>query len=321
MYVEKRGRGYRAHVMRQGVRESKTFPTRQEAVDWGVSIEAAILSGDAVRTRHTLTGALDLITPANRTERIRIGVARRYAWAGLPLSDVTPAVMAAWAAKRGTEVSAGTVLREMSFLYSVFRRCIHDWQWIKVNPLKDITKPARPRPRDRLISDAERDAVLEALGWPADRVETVHHEVAIAFLLALETAMRAGEILGMRWEDVRAKTVTLMATKNGDQRQVPLSVEARRLIELMRGRKLLVVRKPVDPARVFHIQPATLDTLFRRARGDQTFHFHDARATAVTRLSQILDVRTLARMIGHRDLNSLMIYYRTTADEIAELLG
>lgn len=48
--------------------------------------------------------------------------------------------------------------------------------------------------------------------------------------------------------------------------------------------------------------------------------FHDARHEACTRLARKLEVLDLARMIGHRDPRSLMIYYNPTASEIAERL-
>ena len=58
----------------------------------------------------------------------------------------------------------------------------------------------------------------------------------------------------------------------------------------------------------------------RRALCDD-IHFHDSRATALTRLSQRLDVMQLARMSGHRDIKILYaVYYRETAEAIARLL-
>ena len=45
-------------------------------------------------------------------------------------------------------------------------------------------------------------------------------------------------------------------------------------------------------------------------------HFHDTRHEACTRLARKLEVLDLARMIGHKDLRSLMIYYNATASEL-----
>jgi integrase len=58
---------------------------------------------------------------------------------------------------------------------------------------------------------------------------------------------------------------------------------------------------------------------FRRATINGC-HFHDARSEAVTRLSKKLDVLELARVIGHRDLKSLMLYYSSNPDDIADRL-
>ena len=49
-------------------------------------------------------------------------------------------------------------------------------------------------------------------------------------------------------------------------------------------------------------------------------HFHDSRSEAIWRLSKKLDVLELARVIGHRDVRSLMIYYQTDADTLADRL-
>jgi len=71
------------------------------------------------------------------------------------------------------------------------------------------------------------------------------------------------------------------------------------------------------------VEGGTKDALFRRARNAtciQNLHFHDSRAEAIWRLSKKLDVMELARMIGHRDLKSLMFYYNAAPDELADRL-
>ena len=128
--------------------------------------------------------------------------------------------------------------------------------------------------------------------------------------------MRAGEIIGMRWPDVmlEKRLVRLPKTKNGDARDVPLSKKAVALIEHMKG---------LDPERVFTLSSALLDNYYRQGRdlaGIVGPTFHDARATALTRLSKKLDILELAKMVGHRDPRSLMIYYRQSATEIAAKL-
>jgi integrase len=64
--------------------------------------------------------------------------------------------------------------------------------------------------------------------------------------------------------------------------------------------------------------------MFRKARdqmGITGLHFHDSRAEALTRLARRVDVMTLAKISGHKDLSILQnTYYRETAQEIAARL-
>ena len=78
----------------------------------------------------------------------------------------------------------------------------------------------------------------------------------------------------------------------------------------------------MDRGRPFPIEAGTFDATFRKLRRragmEGQFTFHDSRSTAIRRLSQKLSIYDLARMIGHRDLKTLMVYYRKTASEIAD---
>jgi len=121
--------------------------------------------------------------------------------------------------------------------------------------------------------------------------------------------MRLGEVLGLSRSDVfpERRYLTIRDSKNADSRDVPLSTRA---IEL--------IGKLGDP--MFTLSRDTASTLFRRAvknAGISDLHYHDSRHEAITRLARKLDVLDLARMVGHRDLRSLQVYFNATAEEIA----
>ena len=48
-------------------------------------------------------------------------------------------------------------------------------------------------------------------------------------VLALFTGMRRGEILGLKWHDIDVKRniITLLDTKNGDKREVPMNEQVK----------------------------------------------------------------------------------------------
>jgi len=89
-----------------------------------------------------------------------------------------------------------------------------------------------------------------------------------------------------------------------------------------RAREILAAL-PKDKPTCFDVRSGTRDALWRGAAKRaqiEDLHFHDSRAEAIWRLSKKLDVLELARVIGHRDLKSLMIYYQADADELADKL-
>lgn len=323
--IARRGAGWRAQVARNGIRQSRTFATRQQAADWVAEVEDSIATGRLLATRQSFNAAADrwaavrTLTRSDETRKRTIG---KQAWAQGPLQALTPEALSTWRDARLQSVAPATVAREMTMIRSVIEYARRDLGWIAANPIKDVRSPPEPPARRRLITDEEQAAMLAALGWNGE-VSTVRHEVAVALLLALETAMRAGEILGLRWPDVAGNVATLQRTKNGDVRQVPLSKRAVELLALMRGRRLDHVRVLRTDGRIFHLDPDSLDVLFRRSRAEAGlagFTFHDSRATALTRLAKRLTPLELARMVGHRDLNSLMWYFAEPASSIAARL-
>lgn len=315
----RRGRSWRAELFKDGKRESATFPTKAQAVAWA-NLRESELVGERL-PEHTVKDALQRygreVSPKHRGakwELTRLGLLERDALAAVRLPALTPADLAAWRERRLQAVSGASVRREMNLLQGVFKVCRKEWGWLRIDPLADVTRPKAPPSRKRRITQDEIDRLTLALGYNGGPPETIQHRVALAFLFAIETAMRSGEILGLQWADVGRLSVKLPVTKNGDERAVPLSLRAREILDLL----------PRDEGPVFGLESAQRDALFRKARDRAkipNLHFHDSRAEAIWRLSKKLDVMELARVIGHRDLRSLLIYYQTSADDLAARLG
>lgn len=317
--IYRHGKGWRAQVRKGGERDSDTFRTRQEAAQWALQREAE-LTGDKMPDK-TLGDALrryrDDVSPSHKGHRwevLRLDVLGTEPMARKRLAVIAAPDFAAWRDGRLKQVAPGTVAREMNLLRSVLRVAWKEWHWLRENPMADVRPPRSPPSRKRRITDDEIDRIVVACGLhDGDCADTALQRTGLAFLFALETAMRAGEILGMRWPDVAEKSVTLPRTKNGDQRQVPLS---------LRAREILIVLPRTD-APVFDVRAGTRDALWRQAvkvTGIVNLHFHDSRSEAIWRLSKKLDVLELARVIGHRDPRSLLLYYNTSADDLADRL-
>lgn len=334
-HYRKRSNGWRAEIAILGVRDSATWPTKAQAVAWATETEARIradyASGRAAQqpqkiTVHQLiTDYIERRLPDKKgeaKEKIRLDrFARELIWVGEFASAITTQHIIAWRDARLTQVSAASVNRELNLLSALFTHAV-EIRACTVNPVRGLRRPRNPPARDRDISKAEIDAMLAALGYqPGVPPTKKTHAIALAFLFALETGMRAGEITELTWDRVllEQRYLTLLDTKNGDSRQVPLSTAAINILNLL----------PRAHEPCFAITAASLDALWRRARKRAAerlpsvidLHFHDSRHAAVTRLANKLDVLSLARMIGHRDIKSLMTYYNPSATQLADRLG
>lgn len=320
----KKGNGWEASVCVHGIRKSKTFDTKLESSHWAAEIEKEILSGKRGDIPEKTFGDLlrrysDQVSAKKRGakwEMTRINAICRDEISMLMLSDLEQKDFAMWRDRRLNSVSTGSVLREINILSHAINTAIKDWGWMKENPLSKIRRPDKPQPRDRLLTSQEIERLLLVLGYDYDEKPiTISSRIAAAMLFAIETAMRAGEIAGLTWDrvDIDKRTARLIETKNGSKRTVPLSTEATRLLNQVRSESELI----------FDLTTDQIDVNFRKAKTRsliEDLHFHDTRATAITRLAKKLDILSLARMTGHRDLKMLQIYYRESAEEIAKKL-
>lgn len=316
---------WRIQFMVNGVRDGGTFPTAREANEYQArkTSDLVALSKGHGGTLYTLDQAMtkyaEEVSPRKRGESreiIRLAAFRKQL---LPinrkLSDVTTADLVIWRDSRLKVNARGSVLRDITLLGNVFEIARREWQWIEKNPMRDVGRPQNPDHREVVIHGWQIRRMLRSMGHGGP-VRSVAQSVAVCFLLALTTGMRAGELCAIKWSDVHADFVRLKTSKTGKGRDVPLSPYARRLVARMRG---------YDPLSVFGLTSQTLDANFRKYRGRARlggFTFHDSRHTAATRLamSRKIDALQLCRMFGWKNPKQAMTYFNPTASQIAALL-
>jgi integrase len=234
----------------------------------------------------------------------------------MPLHAISTQDLAAWRDKRVAEVSGSTVVRYAALLRNVWTVAAREWGWCgEPSPWRSLKLPAHNPPRERIPSWREVRAVVRRLNYISGNPPTsIMQQVAYAWLISLRTGMRASEVRSIKPEttDLAARVVTLPTHKTqhitGRARRVPITKQAARLIALCPS---------------FTVSARSLDALFRKARdsaGLDGFTFHDGRALALTLLSRRVDVLTLSRISGHRDLRVLQTYYREADSAIAARL-
>lgn len=322
--IEKRGDMWRVRARKNGVSKSASFRTKAEATAWGNRIELEIAAGKIGKVPDKSFGELlqryaDDVSSTKRGarwEQIRIAKIQQDKIADVRLPALAAPVVTDWRDRRLKEVSAASVRREWNMLSHACALAVREWHWLTVNPFRLVKRPDEAKPRDRRPTKDELDAILLALGYSTDEApETMTARVGAAALFAVETGMRASEICRMTRAHIDGKVAHLADTKNGSDRDVPLSVEALRIIGQL----------PETTGPVFGLTTASLDALWRkgcaRAMVDD-LHFHDLRREALTRLASKLSVMELARVSGHRDLRILQkVYFSPDIQDLADKIG
>lgn len=324
--IRRRGDSYQARVIRQGFPpETKTFTTKADAERWAREIESAMDSHRHVNSRPAETTTLgdllrryrESVTPMKRgafDETIRLQALERRKMSRLSVANVTPEVVAAFRDERLRECSASTVIRDLAVLSSIFNHARREWRFGIENPVGLVRRPSAPPGRDRVLT-LEEEARLLHHALPCGRRNPLLHPLIV---LALETAMRRGELLGIAWTDVHLDRAVLRLplTKNGSTRWVPLSTRA--------VATLAALERSTAP-NPFPVSIAALDKMFGRlcVRAEvDNLRFHDLRHTATTRLADKLpNVIELAAVTGHRSIRMLQRYYHPTAEALAVKLG
>lgn len=329
---KKKPRGWQVQIAIKGTREAKTFSTKAEATSWAAERETEIRKQHVtgIDLSKTVGNAFDRYAAEvsirkkkptwerNRLTAISAHEIRGQKISAIQLHSMTSDMWGQWRDHRLNvdKVATSTVNRDFSLISNVYTVARREWKWIGASPTADVRRPKDPQSRDKRISQDEIDRITLASGFNECEVVQVKQRVGVAFLFAIETAMRAGEICSLTPARINGAVASLFDTKNGTRRDVPLS---KRAIELM---GFLPSKGGEDP--LFGLTTSSLDANYRKIRAAACVdgvNFHDTRHEAITRLASKLNVLELARAVGHKDLKMLQIYYNETAENLAMRLG
>lgn len=311
---------YHAEVRLRGYPPQRaSFRTRSLAKKWVQDVESGIRDGRHFKTveskRHTVGEMIDRFIshwlvkfPARQEKQASLLKWWKHYCGNLLLADLTAAVIAEGRDQllnettiRGGLRNPSTVNRYLSALGKAITITVKEWGWLEENPMRNISKPSEGEGRERFLSLAEKDRLLQACQ------ESRNPNLVPIVKLALITAMRFGEIAGLRWRDIdfQQRTITLLRTKNGDRRIIPLTDEAVSLFQ-----ECLTFGVPLDEL-VFRSQrnssaqqKVSIREAFENAverAGIKNFRFHDLRHTAASYMAMSGATQgELMAILGHR---------------------
>ncbi|PRC90854.1 site-specific integrase [Solimicrobium silvestre] len=313
---------------------SKSFRTKSLAQTWAREIEQQIDSMQykdvrslaLVTVRALIDKYIEEIGSIKKIGRTKADSLRKWkiTHGALTVSELTDDLLIKHIQQRAKTVSGVTIAVDLAYLSGVLKTAKELWR-MPVDMSVTVTARAslrylgltsKSRERDRRPTNGEIEDIC--LHFAIKTRQRVPMGDLIHF--AIETAMRAGEIVNLRWQDINHdhKTITIRnrkhpTEKEGNHQEVPLLGTAYDIL----------VRQPKKDKeeRIFPIAEGTVSSLFPRAcnaLGIDDLRFHDLRHEGVSRLFERgLSIMEVSLISGHRDLKMLKRYVNLRAVDIS----
>lgn len=315
--IERRGGKWRALIRLKGhPSASRTFHSRRTAEEWARATEDALRSGRGIADALTLADLIDRYVkemgrfkPVSATKR---GNLKRWAerLGDRDVTTLTAQDVLDHVAKR--EAGPVTMGMEVGFLAEVLAAGRSLWGLT----IPDVVAAARPTlrrtgavaksgERDRRPTQAELDLLADFYRY---NFGTIPMRDIVPF--AVETAMRLGEIVRIRWDDYRPgdKPMILIRDRKDPKRKAGND----QWVPLLGGGPAIIERQDRKGPLIFPYKPDSIGAAFRRACQRlqiADLHFHDLRHEGTSRLFERgYAIQEVALVTGHRSWETLRRY-------------
>lgn len=224
---------------------------------------------------------------------------------GKYLSEITPFMIEKYITERIEEVSPQTVNKEIKCLKLVLNKAI-EWGKLDKNPVAKVRFLREPQRKLRFLDVDEIKRLIN----------TCPPQLKSVVITALNSGMRRGEILGLKWEnvDLNNKIIYLTDTKSGGSREIPInSVLYQTLKELSEKTGTSYVFENRDGKPYSDIRTAFKTTL--KNAGIKNCRFHDLRHTFASHLVMAgIDLLSVKELLGHKELEMTLRYAHLSPD-------
>lgn len=188
---------------------------------------------------------------------------------------------------------------ELRLLKHMFSKGV-EWERCKNNPAKKVKLLKGEKRRVRFISQEEAKTLLSNCARHLKPIVTV----------VLNTGMRKGEILTLKWNQVDFEqgiiSLTEANTKNSEPRYIPMNETVRATLKAIPRRGDYVFTNG-NGKRFTSLQHSFESA--REKSGIEDFHFHNLRHTFASWLVMGgIDIMTVKELLGHQNLEMTLRY-------------
>ncbi len=304
--------------MVRGVRYRESVPeaqNKQEALLAEAEARRAVYEGRygrAIRSTPFEKFVEEVFVPYAKTNRKRHEQDRRVlatfieAFKGRALQEVPPMLIEQWKRKAVQfGLKASTINQKLAVLNRVFSLAVENG-YLPQNPVSKVRRLKEGDRPERVMSLDEEAALREAMA-----TDVRFHDLADFFTLAINTGMRASEIVGLNFAEVdlvrREIRLPAERTKEAKAKTIPLNSDALEVLERIARDRGELGR--VFPPELTYQRAAQLWREARRAAKVSGLRIHDLRHTFASRLLAAGVVETdINKMLGHSSLRMTARY-------------
>jgi integrase len=226
---------------------------------------------------------------------------------GKYLSEITPDLIEKYRMKRKADgVSPATINREFTCLKTLFNKAI-EWERTEINPARKVKKFRENGAKERILSP---DEMRELIGAASPTVRPV-------LVTALNTGMRRGEILSLRWKDVDLVRgyILIANSKSGRSRKVPVNGEVFEALSILKQTGEFVFMGMGAGEHIKNVRDS-FRAACKRAK-IKGLRFHDLRHTAASKMIEAgIDLVTVSKILGHASIQMTMRYAHPTPENM-----
>jgi len=175
---------------------------------------------------------------------------------------------------------------------------------ILYNPVHHIDSPKKEETEMVYLIRHEIQEIIDT--------EFFDNQVKNAFLFSCYTGLRFSDIKALKWEHIREGSIRIIQTKTKDLAYIPLNENASQILEQQKYNEEIVFRLSDFNSSTNR----TLRKLINRTSINKDVSFHSARHTFATLLiSSGVNVYTVSKLLGHRDIKSTLVYAKVINEE------
>lgn len=270
----------------------------------------------SITVAELLDWYLEHVTPEHKgEERERSIVKRLRAELGsFPLSELTRDRIIEWRTARGRQVAPATVNREVDVLKAACNTAVPTY--LEKSPVRGIKRLKFRSATIHVLSREDEQKLLAVLP-PADRA---------IIICALDTLMRAGDILRLRWVDDHGTHLHVRDPKTGFPYDVPVSTRLRAaLTALPKKGEYVFGHRRAGNGRSIELWRMLRDACLRAGVQEGRklgITFHALRHTGATRLAAAgVDLVTIMALGGWRSLTQLARYAHPTQPHLVQAVN